>query len=328
MKHSTQAARGPIAARLERLARWILPFLVSGVLLAVIFERIDVRLALDFLTADVVLRFLGPLVAFNLATLAIDAQCLHRVSRADRSGGRAIARTTGARIKAACFLLGVLNYALGAAGVSVLLRRRAGASLAAAAGMVFLISLLDVGSVLVWVATGATLLETDAFGVRLGVVGGLVVAILAGFAFLRAPVSLGPLEAIRRWPILRAPREAPIGLLLEIGCLRLLFVGCFVLLTRGLFWAFGVEVSWDTLALNVGIMLVVSALPIAAGGLGTGQLVFVELFSGHASDPQLLSMSILFSLGIIVTRSLIGLAFAPEFAREALVAARQEGESP
>jgi hypothetical protein len=316
------------AQRLERWARFTLPFVVSGGLFVYLFARIDVRVALDYLTADVLIRFVGPLLLFNLVTLAIEAQCLHRVARANPADAAPLTRTTAARIKAACYLLGILNYALGAAGLSVLLRRRSGASLAAAAGMVFLVSLFDVGSVLTWVGAGAVLLQADTFGVRLGLVGLLVAAIVSGFVFLRAPISLGPLEPIRELDILRAPRTAPASLLVEIGILRLLFVGCFVLLTRALFWAFGIEVGAMQLAVNVGVMLVVSALPIAAGGLGTGQIVFVQLFSGLAPDAQLLSASIVFSIGLIMTRALIGLSFAPEFTREALAATRTGPVSP
>jgi hypothetical protein len=71
-------------------------------------------------------------------------------------------------------------------------------------------------------------------------------------------------------------------------------------------------------------MLVVSALPIAAGGLGTGQLVFVELFRGFASAAELLAASLFSSFGLIATRALLGLSFAFEFTREALDATRSE----
>jgi hypothetical protein len=315
-----------LLARLERVARFTVPFLVSGALLAYLFRRIDIRLALEYMTGDVLLRFLLPLLVFLGVTLLVEAQCLHRVTLANPADARPLSRTTAARIKAACYLLGLLNYAIGAVGVSVLLRRRTGASLAAAAGMVFLISLFDIGSVLAWVATGAALLGSDAFGVRLGLLGGLILAIAAGFIFLRAKVSMGPLDVVRDLAILRAPRTAPAALLVEIAILRLLFVSCFVALAAALFWAYGIEVGLIRLGLNVGILLVVSALPIAAGGLGTGQIVFVELFSGLAPDAQLLSASIVFSLGMIISRSLIGLFFAPEFTREAFAAARAEAD--
>lgn len=316
-------AKRTTRARLERIARLLVPFVVSGALLAYLFGRIDIRLALDYMTAEVLLRFLPPLVVFLGVTLLIEAQCLHRVTLANPADASPLTRTTSARIKAACFLLGLLNYALGAAGVAVLLQRRSGASLAAAIGMVVLISLFDIGAVLAWVATGATLLQADTFGVRLGLVGSMILSIVLGFFFLRAPISLGPLEVIRNLAILRALRTAPLSLLIEIGVLRILFVGCFVALAGALFWAFGIEVTLVQLTFNVGILLVVSALPIAAGGLGTGQIVFVELFSGLAPDAQLLSASIVLSFGLIVSRALIGLSFAPEFTREAFAAARE-----
>ncbi|MCP4905276.1 MAG: hypothetical protein GY910_09875 [bacterium] len=313
---------GTLVARLERIARILVPFLVSGALLAYVFRRIDIRVALDYVTGDILLRFLPALVVFLGFTLVIEAQCLHRVTLANPTDATPIRRATAARIKAACYLLGLLNYALGALGLSILLQRRARSSLAAAAGMVFLISLFDIGSVLVWVAAGAALLQAEAFGIRLGLLGAIIFSIVAGFAFLRAPLSMGPLERVRELEILRALRSAPLALLVEIGILRLLFVSSFVALVAALFWAFGIEVGLIQLGLNVGIMLVVSALPIAAGGLGTGQIVFVELFSGLAPDAQLLSASIVFSFAMIVARALLGLLFAPEFTREALAAAR------
>jgi hypothetical protein len=315
------------ARRFNRLARIVVPFLVSGALLTYVFKTIDLRLALDYVTVPVILRFLVPLLLFNLVTVAIEAQCLHRVASAYPEEASPLSRLTAARIKAACYLLGILNYAIGAAGLSVLLRRRTGASFGTSAGMVFLISLFDIGSVLAWVGSGAAMLQADTFGLRIGVVVLAIGAIVSGFVFLRAPISMGPLDAVRELDLFRAPRTAPMALLIEIGLLRLLFVGCFVVLARALFWAFEVEIGTLSLILNVGLMLVVSALPIAAGGLGTGQIVFVQVFSGGAPDAQLLSMSIVFSVGMLVTRALIGLVFAPEFTREALRAAREESES-
>jgi hypothetical protein len=313
---------GSIPSRIERTARLLLPIVVSGALLAYLFRKIDIRIALEYVTADVLLRFSLPLAIFLGVSLAIEAECLHRVAGANAGNATPLSRAIAARIKAACYLLGMLNYAIGAAGLSVLLQRRSGASLAAAAGMVFLISLFDIGSVVLWVSGNAMLLQTDALGVRVGLLGGLIAAIAAGFLFLRAPISMGPLDAVRNLEVFRALRTAPTFLLLEIGMLRLFFVGCFVALVGALFWAFSIEVGMTQLAMNVGIMLVVSALPIAAGGLGTGQIVFVELFSGLAPDAELLAASIVFSIGMIATRALIGLVFAPEFTREALIATR------
>lgn len=321
---ATRSKPGSLGRRIERLARAAVPFVISAALLAYLFDRIDVRLALDYLTLDVLARFALPLVLWSVVTLVIEAQCLHRVARAN---SQTLSRVVAARIKAACYLLGILNYALGAAGLTLLMRRRTGVGLGECAGMVFLISLFDMGSVLFWFAAGGSLLQAEqagsTLGLRIGLVTMLIGAIVAGFVFLRAKRPMGPLDRIRELDVLRAPRTAPVGLLVELGLLRLAFVGSFVALTGALLWSFGLSVDPFRLAMNVGVMLVVSVLPIAAGGLGTGQVAFVELFSGVAPDAQLLAASILLTLGVLGTRAIVGLGFASEFTREALEAARE-----
>jgi len=299
------------------ILRIALPFGVSGLLLAWLFSRIDLGLALEYLTLDVALRFGPPLVAFNLITLTIEARCLHRVAAA---GGAPLPLWTAARIKAACYLLSVINHALGAAGLSVLLRRRARIGLGNAAGMVFLIGLFDIASVLLVAALGASFTQVESFELRLGLVGIAIGAIGAGFVFLRVPGSFGPLDVLRRLEIFRAPRTAPLALLVELGLLRGLFLTTFLGLSVALFWSFEIEVDFFRLAMNTAILILVSALPIAAGGLGTGQIAFVALFEGAAAEAELLAASIV----LISTRALLGLLFAPEFTREALVAARDE----
>lgn len=308
-------------ARPKRLLRSVLPFAISGALLAYLFTRVDARAMAESLTPGVLLRWALPLVAFNFVTLAIESHCLHRVVRLAR---RSLDHWTTARIKAACYLLSVINYAVGAAGLSILLRRRAQLPLMEAASVVFLISLFDVGAVLVLAALGATLLQTDALGVRIGLMALMIGAIAAGFVFLRIPVSLGPLDRVRDMFVFRASRLAPAPLLVELGVLRLVFIGCYVVLLGALLAAFGIDVGALRLAMNTAILLVVAALPIAAGGLGTGQLAFVELFEGSAAEAELLAASLVYTLGLISSRALLGWAFAFEFTREALEADRIE----
>jgi hypothetical protein len=307
----------------KKMLRHTLPFLVSAAALYYLLARIDLRVALDHFSVPVLLGFLVPLLLFSIVTLAIEAQCLHRVANAT-PGAAPLSRFTAARIKMACYLLGVLHYALGAGGLSILLRRRTGVGLTDAIGMVFVITLFDVGSVLLWAGIGGALQPHTADFLRFGVIGTLLAAIAAGFVFLRTPFPLGPLEPLRQLPVLGAARSLRVSLLMEIGAWRLIFVGCFVVLVRALFACFGIEVGWMELAVKVGVMLVVSALPLAAGGLGTGQLVFVELFSGAATEAKLLAMSVLLSMALIVSRAALGLLFATEFAREAYQVARSE----
>lgn len=309
---------------LGRVFRYVLPFAMSVAFFAYLFSQIDAAAVLGALTLDIILPFAFALVIFNLVTLAIEAQCLHRVVQ---SAGSILDRMTAARIKAACYLLAILNYVFGAAGLTILLRRRAGLSIADAGSRVFLVSLFDVGAVLAIAALSAAFVQVDTLGVRMGLVVGLFFLILSGFGFLRIPTPIAFLERIRLLEIFVGPRTAPFSLLLELAALRFLFVGCYVLLAFALFAAFGIDVDPVSLGLKVSIMLVVSALPIAAGGLGTGQLVFVELFRGIAPEAELLAASLLFSIGLILSRGALGALFSLEFTKEAFQVAREESVS-
>lgn len=301
--------------RLLRFLRLALPVVVSVSLLVHLARTIDLQAALDHVSLATALRFAAPLLVWNFTTLAIEAHCLHRVTAAC---GRAIDRTTAARIKGACYLLSLLHYAAGAAALSLLLRRRMGTSLAEAASAVFVIALLDMGSVIGLAVLAAAWQPEFGAALRGGLLLGLLLAVAGGFVFLRTRRSLGPLDRLRDLEILRAARTIPARRLAELVVLRILFVGSYVALTAALFRAFEVEVALVPLALKVSILLVVSALPIAAAGLGTAQLAFVTLFAGSASDAELLSMSVLLSIGLTLARALLGLGFSRELVREFL----------
>ncbi len=322
---SAKRKSGPgTIGRAERIVRNTLPFAVSAILLVFIFDRIDLRLALDHVTAEVVLRFVPVIALFTAVTIAIDAQCLHRLVGARPEDAAPLPRRVAARIKIACYLVGVLNHLLGAGGLALLLRRRTGASIAIATGFVLLIALLDVGSVLLAISVGGSLLQIDDVGLQIGVVTTLVAALVTGFLFLRAPVDLGDLEVVRALPLFNAARLVPLPLLAELTLLRLGMVACFASLVGGLFLAFGVAIPLVRLVFGVGVMLAVAALPFAVAGIGTGQVVFVAVFSGLARDAELLAMSIVLTTSIIVTRSGLGLLFTSEFGRGGAAASGDE----
>ena len=87
---------------------------------------------------------------------------------------------------------------------------------------------------------------------------------------------------------------------------------------------FGVDVPIADVTVNTSILLLVSTLPIAVAGIGTGQVVFVALFDSYANAETLIAASLTLSFGMIVTRAAVGLAFAREFTAEALAAQNEE----
>lgn len=312
-----------VHARASRL-RSLLPVLVSAGLVAFLVWRIDPREVLAQLAPDAALRFALPLVLWNAITLAIEAQCLHRVTATLGSG---LSRGTAARIKSACYLLSLLHYAAGATALALLIQRRTGSSLARAGSAVFVIALLDLASVCSLAFVAGAFLPGVGGSLRFGLLLAALLGLVAGFALLRAPISLGPLDRLRDLELLRGLRTAPAPLLFELAALRGIFVACYVGMTAGLFWAFGVEIALRSLALKVAVLLLVSTLPIAVAGIGTAQIAFVSLFAGSASEAKLLSMSILLSASLVLARAALGLLFAGEFGREARDAIRTRDAS-
>lgn len=300
---------------MKRLLRRGLPVVVSFSLLAYLAATIDLRAALAHLSLETAIRFAGPLVLWNFATLAIEAQCLHRVTAAC---GHAVDRLSAARIKAACYLLSLLHYAAGAAALSLLLRRRMETGLTQAVSAVFVIVLLDMGSVVGLAVLAAAGLPDGDTVLRGGLLVALLAAIAGGFGFLRTARSLGPLDALRELEVLRVARTLPLPRLVELVVLRVVFVASYVALMAALFRAYAVDFEPTSLAMKVAALLAISALPIAAAGLGTAQLAFVTLFRGSAPDAELLSMSVLLSIGLTLGRASLGLAFARELVREVL----------
>jgi len=84
------------------------------------------------------------------------------------------------------------------------------------------------------------------------------------------------------------------------------------------FVGFGIEVPLSDLVVGMVFVGVVSALPIAVAGLGTGQIAVVEAFGHLASRETLLALSLVLTACLLGLRAAIGLSMAREFSREGI----------
>lgn len=309
---------------MRRTRRWVqrlLPVVVSAGALAVLFASIDPAGLLDTLSWNVALIFVPALLAYGGLSLAIEALSIVRLIRPVPPG---FGLWTAARIKCSSYLLAIVNYALGAGALSVLLRRRAGLGLGTAAGVVLLISSTDLLLLLTLASAGTVAADTAAPAVRAGVLAAAGLGFVGGLTLLRAPASLGPLERIRSLAVFGALRTTPLLRLAELVGLRLLFTVSFVALGGAGFFAFGIVPPASDLVVGILIVALVATLPIAVAGLGTGQAAFVYVFRELADRETLLAVSLVLSTGMIALRAAMGLAFARELSREALEQTRGE----
>lgn len=304
----------------KRLARWLLPVAVSAAAFVLLLRRIDFGEVLQQVDAGVAARLVPALLVYAAVSLWIEAQTLSYLGTPSSS---VLDKWTCARMKAASYPLGLLNYALGAGGLTYLLRRRGGIRISEAAGIVVLIALFDLGLLLLLSALGVMLLSTQKIALQVSVIAVGIIGIVAGFAFLRAGFSMGPLDRIRELEIFRAARETPLDRLAVLALLRLAFVVSFILLCGAALAAFDIWVPLGDLAVGTAAVSLVASLPIAVAGLGTGQVAFVYMFRHWGSPEVLLASNLALTAGLILMRASIGLIFAREFTREALAAARE-----
>ena len=329
----------------QRLRTWLqrgLPAVVSLGALAWLLSTFDLRALLASLDARVALVMLPALVLYGAATLLIEALSIRRLLEAPPPS---FTIWMAARIKCASYLLAVINYTLGGAGLAVLLRQRTGLSLGESAGVVLLIALTDLVLTLTFGSLGVVFARADVSTLIVGLLAlgaagivfaqagvsvllvGFFAVVAAGIVFgvviLRAPGSLGPIERIRSLAVFATLRRTPLARLLELVLLRCLFSACFISVSGAAFFAFGVEIGVPRLVGGMMALAIVGALPIAVSGLGTGQVAAVYLFGDLAPAETILAMSLVLSFGLLALRALMGSVFAREFARHALSAARE-----
>ncbi len=292
----------------------VLPVVVSIAILAWLLSDVDWPALAAALTWQVTVWMTVSLLVYGAVTLVLEVVAISRLL-ADVPAR--LPPWTTARIKSASYLLGIVNYALGVAALSLLLHRRAALPLGRSAGIVLLISSADLLVVLALAGMGTAFMQTGP-GLHAGVLLLGFVGFFGGLALLRTPGSLGPLEKLRQLSIFEGLRTVAPRRLAELFALRITFAVCFVSLCAAAFLAFEVRAPLVEMVSGVLIVALVGAIPIAVAGLGTTQTAFVYLFADYASKETLIAMSLVLSAGMLALRAGMGAVFAREYTREAL----------
>jgi hypothetical protein len=300
------------------LLQRVLPVMVSLAVLAFLFQSVDFGRVVAALNWRVVAVLVPALLVYGVVTLVLEAASITLLmsSKPDDFG-----LWTAARIKCASYLIGIVNFALGAGALTILLRRRAGMGLAECASVVLTITSVDL-VILMMMAGAGVLVDAGPTGVNAGLFVLLVIAFIVGITVLRMPAKLGPIERLRSLTIFDALRTTPLPLLGRLTAMRVLFTSSFIALGGAAFAAFDIAIPLSDLTVGMVFVGVVSALPIAIAGLGTGQVAVVAVF-GHLADREtLLALSLVLTAGMLALRTSMGLLMAREFTREALEESR------
>lgn len=313
----------------DHARRW-LPFVGAALLLGYFFASTDLQ-ALGRAVAQADLgRYLLIVTLSTLAIWLYDSLCLVWLVRTTL-GHRG--RPVGGRLrdlaplKAASYILNVLNYHAASLGMAWLIGRRKGVSFLEAAGALALLSYIDLVAVSGMVVAGLWL-APEVVGKHptlqsfLQVVVALVFGgALASVLILQSGWRLPLLERIRALAVVRPlaalrPLAMLQGLILRMG-LVLAYTAAAVYLMR----AFGMQPTWGRMFVAMPILTVVGTIPISVSGFGSTQVLMRTLYApfvtdGRPSEAVIDAYSTAMILGYIACRMVVAAPFFRPIAAE------------
>ena len=312
----------PMQQRLLRSIPWILTL---GIF-AVLFQRVPFSDVMAALQQVRFAAYFGMMVPYSLVYCSIDAFVLSRLLQWFHAP---IPYRRVLPVRAAAYILSLLNPGLGQGGVALALYRREGVPFLEIASSLLFLAVLECCQLALYAAIGIFGLQTHlaiAFApVYLVLAGGLTVALLCIRREID-PLAL-LLTHLRRWrsgdQTYRAPNRLPHASLLRTFkrarlrhyVLTLLYKAPnFLLAVVVHYYAlqlFGVYIPFLRLLGFLPIVFLVASLPVTVAHLGTSQAAWLYFFAAPGEEASLLAYSLVAHVTFMVLNGLIGVGFLP-----------------
>ena len=207
--------------------------------------------------------------------------------------------------RGASYLLGLVSYVAGQGGMGFYLAQT-GVPAGRSAGAVLLLMIAN-GIILVLLGAAGLAIELDRLeGVRTDLLLLVIAAAFAGTLAYLVVIALRP-RRLERQGLLAPLFEAGIAGHLRAILARFPHMLLLFLLHWGAFRIWGIAVPpVRGLALNP-VVLLIAALPVTPGGLGTTQALQVLFFSNWGSAPAVLAFSLVHHVFSLVVQAAVGL---------------------
>jgi uncharacterized membrane protein YbhN (UPF0104 family) len=309
----------------QRLLRSI-PWVLTLGIFAILFQRVPLRDVVMALQQVHFTTYFALMVPYSLIYCSIDAFVLSRLLQWFHAP---IPYHRVLPVRAAAYILSLLNTGLGQGGVALALYRREGVPFLEITGTLLFLAVLECCQLALYAAIGIFGLQTHlalAFApVYVVLAGGLTVALLCIQREID-PLAL-LLTHLRRWrsgdQTYRAPNRLPHASLLRTFkrarlrhyVLTLLYKAPnFLLAVVVHYYAlqlFGVHIPFVRLLGFLPIVFLVASLPVTVAHLGTAQAAWLYFFAAYGEAAQLLAYSLVAHVTFMVLNGLIGVGFLP-----------------
>jgi len=268
----------------SRVAR-LIPWFGTAIALAWIAWTTDIDGAVNAIARANWFVFFGSMCALFAAVWVIDTVAIHWLYRRFHNVDVRFRDVLPAR--GLTYVLGILTYSAGTAALVLYFKRRYRVGIIEGGATLVVLMLVDLGILLLVVALGAPLLPASYQGPALMVGALFAGGAIAHLVFWRARWSWGPLERVRQIPAFRGLRQARLRDYVVLGVMRLPVVALYIAMHFATLSAFAIHVPAIRLLVYVPIQMVVAAIPISVGGLGTVQAAQRVLYAPYVVDDDL-----------------------------------------
>lgn len=322
---------------LKTFIKALFPWLVAAGLFFYLFNKFPPRQVLASLQHVSLPWFLGFGLAYFLTILLLDNWVLSRVL--SRFAAPVSFREL---LPARCvsYLLALVNYNAGQAGMAVYLKRTRGLSFFKTLGCIFFVTVVDLYWVIAMAFAGSFLMDIHLQGFQLQdwvrrVAGIALIAFVLHLAFWRgwfgkivpAKLHFGVGDWLRGKHLFQPFHHATVADYFKIALARFPIHAAIVSSLWFLIRFAGGTVSFRDVVATVPIVLLIGTIPLTPGGLGATQLALVELLKDHVVPPPaahgsvgpaelLLAISLAWMILNYLLKAIAGLIFLRGGSRE------------
>lgn len=278
--------------------RRALPFVLAGVLIAIVLSRVELDAFFEALRGVSYVAFFMLTFGFTLAILAADSFAsvvLYRWTVAP------IRYRDFLLLRGASYLPALLNHHVGQAFLTYTLSRAYSVKLARVAGTTLIVYASWAGCILTF-GTGALAIQGDPKW--------LVFLIVAGVAYL-ALIGLKPKWLVDRTLLAPLFETGVVGHLVAVAARIPHFCVIFGS-TWAIFEIFGIHIPWQAACLHVPVLMVISTLPVTPLGFGTrdafASLVFTQYATGTEAEQlsQIGAATLSWGIGLMLASAVVG----------------------
>ncbi len=241
--------------------------------------------------------------------------------------------------RGASYLLGILNYAAGAAAMAFYFKKRFNVGVIEGGASLLLLMLVDLGLVASAALIGGSMLPAEWRPFIVIVAAAFACGAIGHLVFWRARWSWGPLERIRNIESLRGFRDAKVIDYCKIAAIRAPVTVLYIVAHGLTLLSFHIYIPLNSLLVYVPIQMLIAVLPISPSGLGTVNVAQRYLYGPFmVADGSALTMEaahaaidaygLALSVGFNLPRAIIGVLMLRAAARALATVRNNHEETP